>query len=95
MNPYAPPTAAAPSPDPRDVARRDGWWALGLALFSLVFCAPITAPFAIWKAVRALRADASGVGAIAIFIAVVGLVSSAFVWFITIWQFLSPGERAH
>ncbi|HEY8078729.1 MAG TPA: hypothetical protein VIF62_31575 [Labilithrix sp.] len=93
-NPYAAPTApsaATAEQSPYATARRDGYWALGLALLSLVFCAPISAPFAIWKAVRALRVDSSGAAPIAIVIAIVGLLSSAFFWFITIWQFLSPG----
>ncbi len=89
-NPYEAPRAAVAEPDPRVAARRDAYWALGLALVSLVFCAPLTAPFAIWKAVRETRVDASGVGPIAIVIAIFGLLSSAFLWFVAIWQFLSP-----
>jgi hypothetical protein len=73
-------------------ATRDANWALGLAILSLFFCAPLTAPFAVWKASRALRLGASVTATAAIVLSVVGLVLSMFFWFLAIWQFLTPAS---
>jgi len=77
---------------PLEAARGDANWALGLAILSLFFCAPLTAPFALWKASRALRLGASGTATAAIVLSVVGLVLSLFFWFLAIWQFLTPAS---
>jgi hypothetical protein len=92
VNPYAPPNAGPPLPEPELAARRDATWAIVLGAASLVLCAPITAPFALWKAFRALRVRPFARAAVAIVFAVLGLLASALFWFLAIWQFLSPGE---
>ncbi len=91
-NPYAAPKANAPFPSVEQTARRDENWALLLGIASLVLCAPITAPFALWKAVRATRVRPSGRATVAIVLSILGLWSSAFLWFLVIWQILSPGR---
>jgi hypothetical protein len=91
-NPYEAPGAPPTAPPPADVAGRDAIWALVLGAASLVFCAPITAPFALWKASRAMRVGPSGTANVAIVLAVFGLLSSAFFWFLAAWQFLVPGS---
>ncbi|MBX3213586.1 MAG: hypothetical protein KF850_16220 [Labilithrix sp.] len=91
-NPYEPPITQAPALNAPEAARRDANWALALGIASLVFCAPMTAPFALWKATRALRAGASGRATVALVLAALGLASSAFFWFLVIWQFLTPAE---
>ncbi len=89
MNPYAPPRAPEKD-DPLQSARRDAAWALVLGIVSLVLCAPVTAPFAIWKAHRALRNGPSALAIVGLVLAGLGLASSAIFWFLAIWQYLSP-----
>ncbi len=91
-NPYEAPRAPPPGLAPDEAARRDATWALVLGIASLVFCAPMTAPFAFWKAARALRVGASGRATVAVVLAVLGLASSALFWFLAIWQFLTPAH---
>ncbi len=92
MNPYeAPHEPNAPPPD--DARGRDRFWAVFLAVVSLFFCAPLTAPFSLLKANRLLRRGPDGFAVVAIVLAIVGLVSSLLFWFLAIWQFLSPSER--
>ncbi len=91
-NPYEAPKAEPPRPDPERSARRDATWAIVLGTISLFFCAPITAPLAIWKAVVASRTHTFGRAVAAIVFAIIGLLSSAFLWFLAIWQILSPGK---
>jgi len=85
-NPYAPPSGDAPPPD----VARDATWALALGIGSVFFCAPITAPFALWKGVRALRGGSSTKAVLGIAFAAFGWLLSAFLWFMAIWQFVSP-----
>ncbi len=91
-NPYEAPKADVPLPSVEQTARRDENWALILGIASLVLCAPITAPLALWKAIRAIHRRPSGRTTVAIVLAVLGLLSSAFLWFLVIWQILSPGR---
>lgn len=93
VNPYQAPEAAASAVDPEATARRDAGWALALGIVSLFICAPITAPFALWKASRALRSRHSGMATAAIVVAVFGLLTSLFFWFLAIWQFLTPAHH--
>ena len=80
--------------DPERTARRDANWALALGIVSLAICAPITAPFAFWKAIRALRVNgASAPAIVGIVCAILGLLSSALFWFLLIWQILTPSDR--
>jgi len=92
VNPYQAPEAAPPVGDPETAARREAGWALALGILSLFVCAPITAPFALWKASRALRLRPSGMATAAIVVAVFGLLTSLFFWFLAIWQFLTPAH---
>ena len=89
-NPYEAPLAAPPPVNEHDAARRDAAWALALGIASLVMCAPLTAPLAMWKASRALRVRPSGEATVGIVLAALGLLSSAVLWFLAIWQFLTP-----
>jgi hypothetical protein len=84
-----------PPLDVEDRANRDASWALVLGIVSLVVCAPLTAPFAIWKGLRAMRvAPRPPVrGVVGLALAFVGLFTSAVFWFLAVWQFLSPGDR--
>ena len=91
-NPYEAPKAHAPLPNVEQTARRDENWAIILGIISLVLCAPITAPLALWRAIRATHRRPSGRATVAIVLAVLGLLSSAFFWFLAIWQILSPGR---
>jgi hypothetical protein len=91
-NPYEAPKANAPLLNVEQTARRDENWALILGMASLVLCAPISAPFALWKAIRAMHIRPSGRATVAIVLAILGLSSSAFLWFLVIWQILSPGR---
>jgi hypothetical protein len=91
-NPYEAPKANAPLLNVEQTARRDENWALILGMASLVLCAPISAPFALWKAIRAMHIRPSGRATVAIVLAILGLLSSAFLWFLVIWQILSPGR---
>lgn len=85
----------APEADAPHTAQRDAQWALAFAIASLIFCAPITAPLAFWKASRAMRHGPSGMATVAIIFAVFGLCSSALLFlFIVIWQFLTPAVAA-
>ncbi len=91
-NPYAPPVV-----QPRDLtrdesARRDANWGLALGIASLFMCAPLAAPLAMWKAIRALSVKSSWQATVAIVLAALGLLSSALFWFLVIWQFLSPSQ---
>jgi len=40
-----------------------------------------------------MRLQSSGMATVAIVLAVFGLLSSAFFWFLAIWQFLTPAQR--
>jgi len=90
-NPYQAPQAVSPPPDAEQIALRDANWAIVLGIASLVLCAPITAPFALWKASRATRLRPWR-ATVAIVFAILGLLSSACLWFLVIWQLLSPGS---
>jgi hypothetical protein len=91
-NPYEAPRTVSPLPDLEQAARRDENWAIILGMASLVLCAPVSAPFALWKAIRAMHIRPSGRATVAIVLAILGLLSSAFLWFLVIWQILSPGR---
>jgi hypothetical protein len=86
-NPYAPPSDGGPLDD----VKRDANWALVLGIGSVFFCAPITAPLAVWRGVRASRSGFSAKAAVGIGFAAFGLLTAALFWFLAIWQFLSPG----
>ncbi len=85
-NPYAPPSDVGPLQN----VERDATWALVLGIASLFFCAPFTAPFALWKGVRALRGGSSTKAIVGIGLAAFGFLTSLILWFLAIWQFLSP-----
>jgi hypothetical protein len=87
-NPYAPPCDGGPPHD----GERDATWALVLGIGSVLFCAPITAPLAVWKGVRALRSGSSAKAVAGICFASFGLLTSALLWFLAIWQILSPAS---
>ncbi len=93
-NPYAPPSAVSASTSVDRAARRDATWALVLGVSSLVLCAPVTAPLAIRKALRAKRAGASARATAAILFAAVGLFTSALFYFLAIYNFLQPADGA-
>jgi hypothetical protein len=86
-NPYEADAALADS----EQAMRDASWALVLGAVSLLICAPVAAPFALWKATRALAKRGSSRAVVGIVLASLGLLSSTVFWFLAIWQFLSPG----
>ncbi len=88
-NPYAAPSAEL-AVDPRQIARSDARWALVAAIVSVFFCAPLTAPFALYKANRALKVGPSDAAVGAVFLAVVGLVTSAIFMALAVWQYLDP-----
>ncbi|MBI5534058.1 MAG: hypothetical protein HY898_15155 [Deltaproteobacteria bacterium] len=96
MIPNEAPSDAVPRPSPQDDGKGDANWALGLAIASVVFCAPLTAPLALWKAIRSTRTRPYARATAAIVLAVFGLLTSAFFWFLAVWQYLSPeSPRAH
>lgn len=85
-NPYAAPLA----PDAHENARRDANLALALAIASVLVCAPVLGPLAMWKAVGTLKTSRPWQGIAAIVLAGVGLASSAVFWFLALWQYLAP-----
>ncbi len=89
-NPYRPPLADAQSADAAATARTEAAWALGAAILSLFVCAHVAAPYAIFKARRALKAGPSKRAFAAIVLASTGLLLSIVFWFFAIWQFLDP-----
>jgi hypothetical protein len=91
-NPYEAPRAP-PVSDGEQASLRDANWALALGILSLPFCAPVTAPLAIWKAIRALRVRSSARAITGILLAGLGLFLSVCLWFLAIWQFLAPAPR--
>jgi len=88
-NPYAAPSA----PSNVHQGKNDANVALVVALASVFFCAPILSPIALWKASRALKIASSWQGTLALVLAGLGLLSSAFFWFLAlIWQYLGSAS---
>lgn len=94
VNEYEAPHESGAAHPVDDGRSRDRFWALFLAIVSVVFCAPLTAPLSLFRANRLLKRGPDGYAVTAIVIAAFGFVTSLLFWFLAIWQFLSPSDRA-